>query len=100
MSNSFPYLGEERDRAKARQAIAVKSLALHPCLTGVTMIYDIQRVERDKNGIPGLYTDLVTPSRRRIFNRVRELNGRKQQCRVKDMTGRTLNDREIKDLDR
>lgn len=64
------------------------------------MLYDIQKVERDKWNHPVLRTDLVSSSKRRIFNRAKELNERRQQCRVLDQTGRILNGKEIVELDR
>ena len=62
------------------------------------MLYDIQKVERDKWNHPVLRTDLVTSSKRRIFNRVRELEGRKQNCRVIDQQGHILTPEEIHDM--
>ena len=64
------------------------------------MLFDVQSVVRDKDGVPGLATDLVSGSRRRIYGRVKELNGRGQQCRVVDQQGKILNGREIQELDR
>lgn len=64
------------------------------------MAYEIQRVERDRNGIPGLFTDLVSKNRRRIFERAKELNGRGQQCRVVDSRGHVLDGKEMQELDR
>lgn len=62
------------------------------------MLYDLQAVVKDRDGVPGIQTDLVTSSKRRIYNRVQELAGRKQQCRVKDQTGRVLSAEEIHDM--
>lgn len=61
------------------------------------MLYDIQRVERNRDGIPALHTDLVSGSRRRIYDRARELNNpaRRQQCRVVDQQGHILTAEEI-----
>ena len=65
------------------------------------MLYDIQAVQRSKEGVPVLVTDLVTSNKLRVFDRVKELNGRRQQCRVIPQYGRgPLNDREIQDLRR
>jgi hypothetical protein len=62
------------------------------------MLYDVQKVERDKWGTPVLRTDLVTSSKRRIFNRVWELQGRKQQNRVIDQDGRIMQPEDIHEM--
>lgn len=64
------------------------------------MLFDVQSVVRDKDGVPGLATDMVSGSRRRIYRRVKELNSRRQQCRVVDQQGRILSGRDIEELDR
>jgi hypothetical protein len=64
------------------------------------MLYDIQKSERDSHGVPRLLTDMVSSDKRRIFNRVKELNGRGQQCRVVPQYGPYLSHEEIKELDR
>jgi hypothetical protein len=61
-------------------------------------LYDIQKVERDKWNHPVLRTDLVSSSKRRIFDRIRELEDRKQNCRVLDQYGRVLKTEEIYDM--
>ena len=62
------------------------------------MLYDIRAVVKDKNKIPGLQTDLVTSSKRRIFARCQELVGRKQSFQVRDQTGHVLTADEIHDM--
>jgi hypothetical protein len=64
------------------------------------MLYDIQAVVKDRDGVPGLQTDLVTSSTRRIYARVKELNNpaRRQQCRVVDQQGKVLSGQEIEDM--
>jgi hypothetical protein len=64
------------------------------------MLYDIQSVVKDKDGVPGLQTDTVSGSKRRIFDRVKELNkpSRRQQCRVVDQQGRILDGNEIHEM--
>ena len=62
------------------------------------MLYDVQKVEKDRWGHPVIRTDLVTSSRRRIFNRTQELTGRKQKSRVLDQYGRILDPEEIFDM--
>lgn len=64
------------------------------------MLYDLQAVERTSEGVPHLVTDLVTSNKRRIFARVKELNGRRQQCRVVPQYGDIFSGQEIADLDR
>ena len=64
------------------------------------MLYDIEAVVRDKHNVPGLATDMVSGSRRRIYGRVKELTKRGQQCRVRDQQGRLLSGRDIEELDR
>jgi hypothetical protein len=61
-------------------------------------LYDLQKVERDKWNHPVLRTDLVTSSKRRIYNRVQELKARKQQHRVIDFYGNILETRDIEDM--
>jgi hypothetical protein len=64
------------------------------------MLYDLQTVVRDKNNVPGLQTDLVTSSKRRIYDRIVELKKRKQQARVWDQTGVLLSAEEIDEMRR
>lgn len=61
------------------------------------MLLDLQVVKPNERG---LYTDLVTSSRRRLFNRLREVTARGQQARVLDETGRILSTDETKNLER
>lgn len=64
------------------------------------MLYDIQKSERDSRGVPRLVTDMVSGNKRRVFNRCKELEGRRQQFRVVPQYGRYLQPEEIQELDR
>jgi hypothetical protein len=72
-------------------------------LIGVIVLYDIQKVEKvgpGKRGRRVLVTDLVTSNKQRIFDRVKELDRRRQQCRVVPQYGPILEAEEVIALDR
>lgn len=62
------------------------------------MLYDLQKIERDKWGHPVLRTDLVTSSKRRLYARVQELQQRKQKNRVIDWHGNILEPEDIHEM--
>jgi hypothetical protein len=62
------------------------------------MLYDIQKSERNSAGIPRLVTDLTSGSKRRIFERCKDLQNRRQQFRVVPQYGAYLSADEINDM--
>ena len=63
------------------------------------MLYDLQVVERrTKTKLPVLRTDLVTSSKRYLYNRYMQIKQRKMPHRVIDQTGRILTDAEIQEM--
>jgi hypothetical protein len=62
------------------------------------MLYDLQKTQRDRNGFPQILTDLVTTSKRRIYERGTELKKRGQQIRIIKQTGELMTAEEFEDL--
>lgn len=61
------------------------------------MQYDIQAVQP---GQRRMITDMISSNKRVIYDRVKVLTQRGQQCRVHDRSGRILETHEVEDLGR
>ena len=59
------------------------------------MQYTIQ-VNQPKRG--RMDTDIISSNKKRIYDRVRQVTGRGQQCRVFDSTGHILTPEEVEEL--
>lgn len=59
------------------------------------MRYEIQAVQPKRGKMD---TDVISTNKRRIYDRVKQLTDRGQQCRVRDATGHILGPEEVEDL--